>query len=89
MNYKIELSKRSFKYLDKLDQNTKKRISNQFKILSENPRNSELDIKKLKGDSSLYRLRVGNYRILYSIEDHKLIIVVITIGPRGDVYNDL
>jgi mRNA interferase RelE/StbE len=89
MNYKIELSKRSKKYLDKLDQNTKKRISDHLEILSENPRNPELDIKKIQGESSLYRLRVGNYRLLYTIEDNQLIIVIIKIGPRGDVYNDL
>ncbi len=89
MNYKIELSKRSIKYLNKLDQNTRRRISIHIELLSDNPRNSELDIKKLQGESSLYRLRVGNYRILYTIEDNQLIIVVINIAPRGDAYNDL
>ncbi|WP_414693719.1 type II toxin-antitoxin system RelE family toxin [Paenibacillus sp.] len=48
-----------------------------------------MHVKKLQGDSSLYRLRIGNYRILYSIEDEILVIVVIKIGPRGDVYNEL
>ncbi len=89
MIYKIEFSKRSYKYLNRLDQSLKNRISQQLEILSENPRNPELDIKKLQGNSLLYRLRVGNYRILYTIEDDLLIIVVINIGPRGDVYNDL
>ncbi|PWV87365.1 addiction module RelE/StbE family toxin [Paenibacillus cellulosilyticus] len=89
MNYKIELSKRSFKYLDKLDQKTKKRIADHLQILSQNPRSTELDIKKIQGEASLYRLRIGSYRILYTIKDNQLIIIVINIGPRGDVYNDL
>lgn len=71
MNYKIEFSKRAYKYIDRLDQKTKKRISDHLLMLSENPRRPELNIKKLQGDSSLYRLRIGNYRILYSIEDKK------------------
>jgi mRNA-degrading endonuclease RelE of RelBE toxin-antitoxin system len=45
MNYKIELSKRSFKYLDKLDRNTKRRISQQLEILSENPRASDMPLR--------------------------------------------
>ena len=89
MSYKVELSKRSYKNLQRLDSNTRQRISHHLELLSENPRNPELNIKKLKGESLLYRLRVGNYRILYRIEDDRLVIVVINIGSRGDVYKDL
>lgn len=89
MIYKIELSKRSYKYLEKLDKHSKKRISDHLLLLTENPRNPKLDIKKFQGESSMYRLRVGNYRILYTIEDNVLIINVIKIGTRGDVYNVL
>jgi mRNA interferase RelE/StbE len=88
MNYKIELSKRSYKYLEKLDKKSKERITKYLLLLTENPRNPDLNIKKIQGESSLYRLRVGSFRILYTIEDNVLIITVIKIGPRGDVYND-
>jgi mRNA interferase RelE/StbE len=87
MTFKIELSNRSSKYLNKLDQPTRKRISNHLLILQENPRHPELDIKKLKGSTSLYRLRIGDYRVIYEIEDEILIVFVIKIGSRGDVYN--
>ncbi|NHN35653.1 type II toxin-antitoxin system RelE family toxin [Paenibacillus agricola] len=86
MNYEIDLSSDSRKYLSKLDRPTRNRILDHLKILSENPRNPELDIKKLQGYLSLFRLRVGSYRILYTIEDNVLIIFVVTIGSRGDVY---
>jgi mRNA interferase RelE/StbE len=86
MNYEIDLSSDSRKYLSKLDKPTRNRILDRLNILSENPRNPELDIKKLQGYISLYRLRVGSYRILYTIDENVLIIFVVTIGSRGDVY---
>ena len=51
MRYRIELTKRSVKYLRNLDKNTRFRIQNHIKIVSENPRHPELDIKKLQGQS--------------------------------------
>ncbi|GIP53258.1 type II toxin-antitoxin system RelE family toxin [Paenibacillus vini] len=86
MNYKIELSTDSEKYLRKLDKPTKIRILNHLTILTENPRHPELDIKKMQGRPNLYRLRVGTYRILYTIKDDILVVFVVTVGPRGDVY---
>jgi len=46
----------------------------------------ELDIKKLSGYKQRYRLRIGKYRILFDKYDDKLIIIVIDIGSRGDIY---
>ena len=45
--------------------------------------------KQLQGFKDTYRLRVGDWRIIYVIEDERLIITVIRIGPRGDVYRGL
>ena len=52
--------------------------------LSENPRPQ--GCKKLKGSNSDYRIRLGNYRIIYSIADNVLIVTVIKIAHRKDVY---
>ena len=52
--------------------------------LSENPRPS--GHKKLSGPDAFYRIRVGDYRIVYEIHDSKLVILVITIEHRGKVY---
>lgn len=45
------------------------------------------DIKKLQGSYEYYRLRVGNFRIIFSKNDKNLIILIIEIGPRGEIYN--
>lgn len=45
------------------------------------------DIKKLKGHDTLLRLRVGNYRIVYTVDNGKCIIFVIDAGNRGEIYN--
>ena len=86
MNYKIELSTDSEKYLRILDKSTRVRILNHLKILTENPRHPELDIKKMQGRPNLYRLRVGNYRILYTIKGDILVVFVVTVVPRDVVY---
>ncbi len=46
-------------------------------------------IEKLKGMDDIYRLRSGNYRILYTIKDKNLIVLIIKIGDRKDVYRGL
>lgn len=45
------------------------------------------DIKKLKGHSDLLRLRVGEYRIIYTVYNGKLVVIVIDAGNRGEIYN--
>lgn len=86
MNYEIELSNEATKYLRKLDKPIRIRILNYLTLLADNPRHAELDIKKLQGRKNLYRLRVGTCRILYTIKEDLLIVYVVTIGSRGDVY---
>lgn len=45
------------------------------------------DIKQMKGHSSLFRLRVGSYRILYTVDNGQLIVRIIDAGNRGQIYN--
>lgn len=88
MNYSVEFYNDALKYLQRLDKPTRSRIVHALQILSEDPYHSELDIKRMKGTTEEYRLRVGSYRVVYTIEDGKLLIYVIKIGPRGDVYKN-
>jgi mRNA interferase RelE/StbE len=86
MTYSIEFYKDALKYLQKLEKPNRIRILQHLEILSANPFNPELDIKRMKGTQEDFRLRVGSFRIIYTIENDRLIILVLKIGPRGDIY---
>jgi mRNA interferase RelE/StbE len=60
------------------------RVDRKVDALAENPRPA--GAKKLKGSSELWRVRAGDYRVIYSIHDDVLLILVVKIGHRGDVY---
>lgn len=79
--YQIIIKKKAKKFIDKLPINERKRIVSAIEQLP----NGE-DIKKLKGYDDLLRLRVGNYRIVYTVDNGKLIVYVIDIDNRGDIY---
>lgn len=83
MKYSIEYEKRCLKYLKKLDKNTQLRVIN---AINELPLG---DVKRLKGSTDNYRLRVGSFRIVFCRDDKNLIILVLEIGSRGKVYNKL
>ncbi len=68
--------------IDKLPQNEKMRVVKAIEILPDGE-----DIKKLKGHDELLRLRVGSYRIIYTVDNGKLTVYVIDAGNRGEIYN--
>lgn len=79
--YQIIIKKKAKKFIDKLPINERKRVVYAIEQLP----NGE-DIKKLKGHDDLLRLRVGGYRIIYSVDNGKLVVYVIDIDNRGDIY---
>lgn len=82
--YQIIIRKKAKKFIDKLPKNEKIRIVSAIMQLP----NGE-DIKKLKGHSDLLRLRVGSYRIIYTIDNGQCIIIVIDAGNRGEIYGSV
>lgn len=76
--YKIIIKKKAKKFIDKLPQNERKRVVAAIEMLPENG-----DIKKLKGSNEFLRLRIGVYRVIYTVDDGKLIVMVIDAGNRG------
>lgn len=78
--YKIVFEKAAQKFLDRQDRAQRIRL---YKAIFRLPNGT--DIKKLKG-SNLYRLRVGDCRVLYSIDDGVRIVTIENIDNRGDVY---
>jgi mRNA interferase RelE/StbE len=87
MSYKVEYSKIAQRQIKKLDNYTKVMLMNWIEknlVNCDNPRSKG---KPLKGNlSEQWRYRVGDYRILCDIEDNKLIILVINVGHRREIY---
>lgn len=85
--FKIKLHKNARKNLKKIDPTTQKRIVKAITNLENNP--TPNGYKKLKGQiEDKYRIRVGDYRIIYTIKNEELVILVLTIGHRKDIYRD-
>ena len=81
--YRIEFKPSVWRDLDEIGKADRKRILKRIEKLAEDPRPAEC--KKLTG-SERYRIRQGNYRILYSIEGDRLIIVIVKVGHRREIY---
>ena len=79
--YTITFEKAAVKFLRKQNRSTQERL---MKAIKQQPDGS--DIKKLQGYEDLYRIRVGNMRILYSVKEELKIINIENIDTRGDVY---
>ena len=85
--YRVEILRAPQKLLARLPQNTRRQIQNALDSLGEEPRPK--GTIKLKRYDDLYRVRVGDWRIIYAIEDEQLVVLVIEIGSRGGVYQGL
>lgn len=82
-DYTVLILPSAQKQLYKLPNNTATRIEDKMMELGGDPRPS--GCKKLKGRDA-YRIRIGDYRAIYEIQDNKLVVTVITVGHRKDVY---
>ena len=76
---RIEFSKQAVKAIQKMDRQLKQRMKNGIEGLPEG------DIKPLKGSAGSFRLRIGNWRIIFSYLD-KDVILIEKIAPRGEIY---
>jgi mRNA interferase RelE/StbE len=81
--YRVTLSKAAQKSLDRLPDSIVARILARLDHLETDPRPS--DVKKLKGREA-WRIRVGDYRVIYTINDRELLILVVDLGHRRDIY---
>lgn len=83
MAYSLQFSKQAFKELEKINEPFYSGIKQAVATLTQNPRPK--GYKKLKGRDG-YRIKIGNYRVIYDIFDSELLIDIITLGHRKDVY---
>ncbi|MEY4579164.1 MAG: hypothetical protein RL701_3867 [Pseudomonadota bacterium] len=84
MTYAVKFSKKAQKAYEKLPIDIRARIDQKLNYLRTTPRGT--DTKKLAGMKDAYRTRVGSYRIVYEIADLELIVWIVDIGARGDIY---
>ena len=85
MKWKFVIAKPAAKFLKKLrDAALREQLMKAIRALTEDPRPP--GCLKLQGESNFYRVRVGDYRILYAIEDQVMTILVVEIGNRKDIY---
>ena len=84
MRYTVTLDRGSQRALDSLRGDIYRRMIQALRGLADNSRPH--GVKKLKGYRDYWRIRVGDYRIIYTIQDDRLIVTVIRIGNRRDVY---
>ena len=83
MTYAIEILRTAQRQLAKVDREDRPRIISEVRALANNPRPH--GCKKLSGRPA-WRIRVGAYRVVYEIRDDRLLVLIVAIGHRKDVY---
>lgn len=85
--YRIEYDDHALADLLKLSQKARKQVIKAIEKLGKAPRSG--NIKQLKGYEKLLRLRTGDIRVIYAVEDNLILVTIIAVGIRKDVYNIL
>ena len=81
MTYNIQIDRKALKFIQKQNQEQQRRILSAIYKLPHTG-----DIKRLESQSHLYRLRVGEYRVIFTVDHGALIVRVVDANNRGDVY---
>jgi len=83
----VKIKRSASKELKSVPRRDQRRIAIAIELLSENP--FPANAKRLTGTNGCYRVRVGDWRVVYEIKNEKLIIFIVRIGHRKDVYRKL
>lgn len=86
MRYAFRWRERAKRQLGALPRPAAMTILRTLTPLGDNPRRADADIKQLEGHKDRYRLRIGDYRLIYEISDGQLIILVVGVGHRREIY---
>ena len=84
MTYRIEVAPAAVRQLRKLDPAARRRVQAAIELLAHQPRPS--GAKKLAGGDGEWRVRTGDYRIVYEVHDDVLLVLVVAVGHRRDIY---
>lgn len=85
MSYRIEVAPAAVRQLRKMDRVAQRRVQAAIELLAGEPRPS--GAKKLVGGDGEWRVRTGDYRIVYEIRDSVLLVLVVAVGHRRDIYD--
>lgn len=83
--YRLEFTRQADKALRRTPRDVARLIVQKLELLAGDPYAPNNNVKKLV-ERSGYRLRVGDWRVIYEIEEDRLVILVVAVGPRGDIY---
>jgi mRNA interferase RelE/StbE len=83
-SYRVLFKTSADRSLKRLPQNVQRRIVGDVEMLAHNPRPSV--VVKLIGAENLWRIRIGDYRVVYEIHDDRLVILVLRVAHRKDIY---
>ena len=86
MSYEVQILPKAVRQIKALSIEVRQDIALTIQSLANEPR--PIGVKKLSGEKDIYRVRVGNYRVLYQIVDKVLVVVVVSVGHRREVYRD-
>jgi mRNA interferase RelE/StbE len=86
MSYRVVIPKSVQKQLTQLPRDLRNRVLDRISSLAENPRPS--GTKKLKGYQNEYRIRIGDYRIRYEIDEGESVVIILNCRHRKDAYRD-
>ena len=84
MTYEIRIARSALKVLASIERRDQQRIRAAIDLLADNPRPPACT--PLVGESGVYRIRIGDYRVLYEVRDAVLVVHVVAVGHRRDVY---
>ena len=84
MIYEIEILSKQRRQIKALPKDIQNLVRAKIRSLAGNPRPP--GVKKLSGLKNLYRIRVGEYRIIYDIQDRVLVVVIVSVGHRKEIY---
>jgi mRNA interferase RelE/StbE len=83
--YQVTLTKAAARELRKLPVEAQRRIATVFNQLSAEPRPPGVEKLTDQGED-FYRVRTGNYRVIYQINDKELVVLIVSVGDRKDIY---
>jgi len=84
VSYRIEWTENAKRAFRKLGKQPQRRLAKAIDALAEEPRPA--GVKKLETTEDLYRIRVGDYRVVYQLQDQALLVLIVRVGDRKDIY---